>query len=149
MHLVLGITGKVGGATARHLLKQGKQVRALATNSTATVAAFAAFSGLPSTTEYPHGADITWMKVYNCVRKVASGRARLGQSQLPFCSSSSLPRRRPSAFQPREGGRLRNIRPKVARALKTRQSKRVCFRWSNPVDHRQKLPMVASLPSKM
>ena len=29
MHLVLGITGKVGGATARHLLKQGKQVRAL------------------------------------------------------------------------------------------------------------------------
>jgi nucleoside-diphosphate-sugar epimerase len=29
MHLVLGITGKVGGATARHLLRQGKQVRAL------------------------------------------------------------------------------------------------------------------------
>jgi uncharacterized protein YbjT (DUF2867 family) len=27
-----GITGKVGGATARHLLKQGKQVRALVRN---------------------------------------------------------------------------------------------------------------------
>lgn len=25
MYLVMGITGKVGGATARHLLKQGKQ----------------------------------------------------------------------------------------------------------------------------
>ena len=32
MHLVMGITGKVGGATARHLLKQGKQVRALVRN---------------------------------------------------------------------------------------------------------------------
>jgi uncharacterized protein YbjT (DUF2867 family) len=29
MYLVMGITGKVGGATARHLLKQDKQVRAL------------------------------------------------------------------------------------------------------------------------
>jgi uncharacterized protein YbjT (DUF2867 family) len=29
MYLVMGITGKVGGATVRHLLKQGKQVRAL------------------------------------------------------------------------------------------------------------------------
>jgi uncharacterized protein YbjT (DUF2867 family) len=29
MYLVMGITGKVGGSTARHLLKQGKQVRAL------------------------------------------------------------------------------------------------------------------------
>ena len=29
MYLVMGITGKVGGATARHLLQQGKQVRAL------------------------------------------------------------------------------------------------------------------------
>lgn len=29
MYLVMGITGRVGGATARHLLKQGKQVRAL------------------------------------------------------------------------------------------------------------------------
>jgi uncharacterized protein YbjT (DUF2867 family) len=29
MYLVMGITGKVGGATARRLLKQGKQVRAL------------------------------------------------------------------------------------------------------------------------
>src|SRR5258708_31633487 len=29
MYLVMGITGKVGGATARHLLKQGKEVRAL------------------------------------------------------------------------------------------------------------------------
>jgi len=29
MYLVMGITGKVGGATARYLLKQGKQVRAL------------------------------------------------------------------------------------------------------------------------
>jgi uncharacterized protein YbjT (DUF2867 family) len=28
MYLVMGITGKVGDATARHLLKQGKQVRA-------------------------------------------------------------------------------------------------------------------------
>src|SRR5580693_208846 len=32
MHLVLGITGKVGGAAARHLLKQGKQIRALVRN---------------------------------------------------------------------------------------------------------------------
>ncbi len=32
MHLVTGITGNVGGATARHLLKQGKQVRALVRN---------------------------------------------------------------------------------------------------------------------
>jgi uncharacterized protein YbjT (DUF2867 family) len=32
MHLVLGITGKVGGAAARHLPKQGKQVRALVRN---------------------------------------------------------------------------------------------------------------------
>src|ERR1700736_5213781 len=29
MYLVMGITGKVGGATARHLLAQGKKVRAL------------------------------------------------------------------------------------------------------------------------
>jgi uncharacterized protein YbjT (DUF2867 family) len=29
MYLVMGITGNVGGATARHLLEQGKQVRAL------------------------------------------------------------------------------------------------------------------------
>src|ERR1700744_5447159 len=32
MYLVMGITGNVGGATARHLLKQGKQVRALVRN---------------------------------------------------------------------------------------------------------------------
>ena len=32
MHLVMGVTGKVGNATARHLLKQGKQVRALVPN---------------------------------------------------------------------------------------------------------------------
>ena len=32
MYLVMGITGKVGGATTRHLLKQGKQVRALVRN---------------------------------------------------------------------------------------------------------------------
>ena len=32
MYLVMSITGKVGGATARHLLKQGKQVRALVRN---------------------------------------------------------------------------------------------------------------------
>ena len=29
MFLVMGVTGKVGGATARHLLAQGKKVRAL------------------------------------------------------------------------------------------------------------------------
>ena len=33
MYLVMGITGKVGGATARHLLKQRKRVRALVRNS--------------------------------------------------------------------------------------------------------------------
>ncbi|MGC2722851.1 MAG: NmrA family NAD(P)-binding protein [Candidatus Acidiferrales bacterium] len=32
MYLVMGITGQVGAATARHLLKQGKQVRALVRN---------------------------------------------------------------------------------------------------------------------
>ena len=32
MYLVMGITGNVGGATARHLLQQGKQVRALVRN---------------------------------------------------------------------------------------------------------------------
>jgi uncharacterized protein YbjT (DUF2867 family) len=32
MYLVMGLTGKVGGATARHLVKQGKQVRALVHN---------------------------------------------------------------------------------------------------------------------
>ena len=32
MYLVMGITGKVGGAAARHLLQQGKQVRALVRN---------------------------------------------------------------------------------------------------------------------
>ncbi|HEX4266318.1 MAG TPA: NmrA family NAD(P)-binding protein [Steroidobacteraceae bacterium] len=32
MHLVMGITGKVGGATATHLLAQGKKVRALVRN---------------------------------------------------------------------------------------------------------------------
>src|SRR3984885_6886578 len=32
MYLVTGSTGNVGGATARHLLKQGKQVRALVRN---------------------------------------------------------------------------------------------------------------------
>jgi len=32
MFLVLGITGKVGGATAKHLLAQGKEVRALVRN---------------------------------------------------------------------------------------------------------------------
>ena len=29
MFLVMGITGQVGGATARHLLAQGKEVRTL------------------------------------------------------------------------------------------------------------------------
>ena len=32
MYLVMGITGNVGSATARHLLRQGKQVRALVRN---------------------------------------------------------------------------------------------------------------------
>jgi uncharacterized protein YbjT (DUF2867 family) len=32
MYLVMGITGNVGGSTARHLLKQGKQLRALVRN---------------------------------------------------------------------------------------------------------------------
>ena len=32
MYLVMGITGKIGGATGRHLLKQGKQIRALVRN---------------------------------------------------------------------------------------------------------------------
>jgi uncharacterized protein YbjT (DUF2867 family) len=32
MYLVMGINGKVGGATGRHLLKQGKQIRALVRN---------------------------------------------------------------------------------------------------------------------
>src|SRR6202790_5044269 len=32
MYLVMGITGTVGGATARHLLTQGKQVRAIVRN---------------------------------------------------------------------------------------------------------------------
>ena len=32
MFLVMGITGKVGGATAKHLLAQGKKVRALVRN---------------------------------------------------------------------------------------------------------------------
>ena len=32
MYLVMGITGKVGGSTAQHLLKQGQQVRALVRN---------------------------------------------------------------------------------------------------------------------
>jgi uncharacterized protein YbjT (DUF2867 family) len=32
MYLVMGITGKVGGATGRHLLEQGKQIRALVRN---------------------------------------------------------------------------------------------------------------------
>ncbi|HEY1808154.1 MAG TPA: NmrA family NAD(P)-binding protein, partial [Acidobacteriaceae bacterium] len=32
MYLVMGITGNVGGAAARHLLKQGTRVRALVRN---------------------------------------------------------------------------------------------------------------------
>ena len=32
MFLVMGITGKVGGATAKHLLTHGKEVRALVRN---------------------------------------------------------------------------------------------------------------------
>ena len=32
MFLVMGITGKVGGATAEHLLARGKEVRALVRN---------------------------------------------------------------------------------------------------------------------
>ena len=36
MFLVMGITGKVGGATARHLLAQGKKVRALVRDRTKT-----------------------------------------------------------------------------------------------------------------
>jgi uncharacterized protein YbjT (DUF2867 family) len=32
MFLVMGITGKVGGATAKHLLAQGKKIRALVRN---------------------------------------------------------------------------------------------------------------------
>ena len=33
MFLVMGITGKVGGATAEHLLAHGKEVRALVVKS--------------------------------------------------------------------------------------------------------------------
>src|ERR1700753_3904007 len=36
MFLVMGITGKVGGAAARHLLAQGKKVRALVRDRTKT-----------------------------------------------------------------------------------------------------------------
>lgn len=36
MFLVMGITGRVGGATARHLLAQGKEVRALVRDRTKT-----------------------------------------------------------------------------------------------------------------
>jgi uncharacterized protein YbjT (DUF2867 family) len=32
MFLVMGVTGKVGGATAKHLLAHGKEVRALVRN---------------------------------------------------------------------------------------------------------------------
>ena len=32
MFLIMGITGKVGGATAEHLLVRGKEVRALVRN---------------------------------------------------------------------------------------------------------------------
>jgi uncharacterized protein YbjT (DUF2867 family) len=41
MFLVTGITGKVGGAAARHLLEKGKQVRALV-RSEAKAAAWSA-----------------------------------------------------------------------------------------------------------
>jgi nucleoside-diphosphate-sugar epimerase len=70
MYLVMGITGKVGGATARHLLKQGKQVRALVAEAPSFLSsakssrhgsekiAFAAAMSLPR-----------WHKVWRCALK--------------------------------------------------------------------------------
>ena len=45
MFLVMGVTGKVGGATARHLLAHGKRVRALVRSREKAADWIADFSG--------------------------------------------------------------------------------------------------------
>jgi hypothetical protein len=55
MFLETGTTGKVGGATARHLLAQGRTVRALVRDR--------AISGTPSSDKVGHLSEIPWRHV--------------------------------------------------------------------------------------
>ncbi len=58
MYLITGITGKVGGAAARHLLQQGKQVRALV-RDTAKAASWASQGVELVQGEWEDGAAVT------------------------------------------------------------------------------------------
>ena len=68
MFLVMGITGKVGGATATHLLAQGKKVRALVRDRAKAA----------SWTD--QGVD--WSTATGTMRPPSSGRSRASTARL-------------------------------------------------------------------
>ena len=85
MFLVTGITGKVGGATAKHLLAHGKEVRALVRNR--EKAANWVNQGVEL-------VDGDW----NDLRSL-SGRSQTSKARLSCCRLSGRPR--PISKKPR------------------------------------------------
>ena len=78
MFLVMGITGKVGGATAEHLLARGQQVRALVRNR--EKASSWANQGVEL-------VDGDWNDL-----QPSSGRSKASKARLSCCRPSGLPR---------------------------------------------------------
>ena len=78
MFLVMGITGKVGGATAEHLLAHGKKVRALVRNrekaSTGRTRAW------------------NWSTAIGMIRQPSSGRSKASKARSSCCRPSGRPR---------------------------------------------------------
>jgi nucleoside-diphosphate-sugar epimerase len=77
MFLVMGITGKVGGATAEHLLAHGKEVRALVRNREKASGRIRAWN---------------WLTVIGMIRQPSSGRSKASKARLSCCRLSGPPR---------------------------------------------------------
>ena len=74
MFLVTGITGKVGGATAEHLLAHGKEVRALVRNRRRRQAG--------------RTRAWNWLTVTGIIREPSSGRSKALKARLSCCRLS-------------------------------------------------------------
>ena len=78
MFLVMGITGKVGGATAEHLLAHGKEVRALVRNR-------------EKASSWANQAW-NWLTVIGMIWQPSSGRSKASKVRLSCCRLSGPPR---------------------------------------------------------
>ena len=78
MFLVVGITGKVGGATAEHLLAHGKEVRALVRNR--EKASSWANQGW------------NWLTAIGMIRQPSSKRSKASKARSSCCRLSGRPR---------------------------------------------------------